>query len=963
MKKLAYSIVLFLCFSYIYSQELDYYYLEIKEGYELGEIQKTVNTDQTLALSMQNTDFASLLNSKQLYSFEKAFPTAQTPRLQRVYVVSLNKNTPVTDFSLKAEVQQFIAIDDEVIIEEENAVQNNNLFAAISLPPSPLPNDYDDIIEGGRNVMLDLIRAPQAWTVTTGNPNILVGVADASYDLNHEDLAGQIVDHIIINENNVSHGTGVASLIAARTNNNKGIASIGYNSKLVLATAYADSGSGINPVHQLINGLLQLSQYPGVKVINCSWGISQNSMLTLVMEEVTENGVLVIGAAGNSGTAYRYPASYDEAISVSSVGHKFPISNIDAIFGASNWKDCHENIPGNTNSSTHTHNDKVNICAPGWNVLRLKAGGGYNNIGAGTSLSTPIVSGVAALVFAANPNLTAMQVKNIIESTADDIYHIPYNQPYEGLLGTGRVNAYRAVLTAKCMDDPNYIGELDLMVRNSMIDYGVEPDNNTEQVFWHSQEIWVRHNSGESYIDVHQNPQHGSNNPNYVNVRVTNRSCVTSSGNEEITLYWAKANTALNWPNYWDGSLVMGDITDSNSQAPVGGVVGTLNIPSLEPGQEAIIEFEWQVPNPQDYYDINPNPWHFCLLARIESDDDPMTFPEGTHITHNVKNNNNIAWKNTTVIEIDPFTTTSKAVGGVVAVGNPFNETRTYTIEIVADAQNTPNEFGKMLHQEAEIGIEMNGGLYEAWQRGNKTGHHLKSTPFSNKVLADHTTTLIDNLQFEPNEYGTLYLSFNFLTKELSNKTNYTYHVIQRDKATGEIIGGETYEIRKQPRPTFAADAGNNKEIDRSESVTIQASEINEDAVYNWYDMDGNLIHTGSTLTVSPEFTQKYKLEVISDLDGLKDYAELEVKVNPYRIETLVPNPATSQVTVNYLATDATSAYVMVVHQNSGNTSNYIIDPQVNAHTIDLSNFASGLYSIILVCDGEIQGSKNLIKN
>jgi hypothetical protein len=504
------------------------------------------------------------------------------------------------------------------------------------------------------------------------------------------------------------------------------------------------------------------------------------------------------------------------------------------------------------------------------------------------------------------------------------------------------------------MDDPNYIGELDLMVRNSLVDYGVEPDMNTGNVMWNSSEIWVRNNSGESYIDIHQNPEYDPVNPNYVNVRITNRSCVTSSGNDLLKLYWSKANTALSWPEPWDGSLTVGN------NIPLGGEVGTLTIPQLQPGQEAILEFEWMVPNPEDYIDLNPNPWHFCLLARIESNDDPMTNEEtDVVITSNVINNNNIGWKNTTVIDVIPNTLT---IGGVVAVSNPFPQSRNFSLEFVVDNKDMPNEYGKKLFEEAEIGIEMDDVLYTAWNRGNKEGTHFKATQNPKKIIATDTLTLIDNIQFLPNELGTLYLTFNFLTKELSNKRNYTYHVIQRDLLNGEIIGGETYVIRKQPRTTFSADAGTDKEIDRSESITLEAESINEDAVYNWYDLDGNLIHTGSTLTVSPDFTQKYKLEVISNLDGLKDYDEMEVKVNPYRIETLVPNPAASQVTINYLATDATSAYVMIVHQNSGDTSNYIIDPQESSYAIDLSSFSSGLYSIILVCDGEIQGSKNLIK-
>lgn len=320
-----------------------------------------------------------------------------------------------------------------------------------------------------------------------------------------------------------------------------------------------------------------------------------------------------------------------------------------------------------------------------------------------------------------------------------------------------------------------------------------------------------------------------------------------------------------------------------------------------------------------------------------------------------VKNNNNVAAKNVTVVDIIPNT---PIIGGVLAVSNHFSSSKTYTLEFFPE-QDEP---GKALYTEAEIGIEMDEVLYQAWSRGNKEKSNLKTTSNEKKFIVSDSLARFENIQLNPNEYGTAYITFNFLTKELTGKRNYTYHLAQIDESNNETLSGETFIIRKQPRPGFTANAGDDEEIDRSDSVTLQATNINEDATYNWYDIDGNLIYSGTSITVSPQFTQQYKLEVISDLDGLKDYDELQVTVNPYKIESLVPNPATTSVTVNYIADDATSAYLMVVHQNSGDTSNYIIDPLENLHTIDLNGFASGLYSIILVCDGEIQGSKNLSK-
>lgn len=110
------------------------------------------------------------------------------------------------------------------------------------------------------------------------------------------------------------------------------------------------------------------------------------------------------------------------------------------------------------------------------------------------------------------------------------------------------------------------------------------------------------------------------------------------------------------------------------------------------------------------------------------------------------------------------------------------------------------------------------------------------------------------------------------------------------------------------------------------------------------------------------EVTKPYKLEVITDNDGYKDYDEVEVTVNPYKLESLIPNPATSQVTVNYIADEATSAYLMVVSIVTSISNNYILDVNETSINLNVSSYTTGLYSVALVCDGEIVDSKNLAK-
>src|SRR5690606_29831321 len=172
-----------------------------------------------------------------------------------------------------------------------------------------------------------------------------------------------------------------------------------------------------------------------------------------------------------------------------------------------------------------------------------------------------------------NPNLTSDEVKNILRNTTDDIYFIPENTSFTNLYGTGRLNAFRAVKTAQCMFSPT--PGLDLAMQNSNLDDFSEPDTDTE-IVWNSEDIWVRNQNDGSYIDTHQNPEYDPNNPNYVYVRVTNNSCTTSSGTDQLKLYWAKANTTLYWPQNWDGTMYIEDpVTHENIL--MGDEAGTLN--------------------------------------------------------------------------------------------------------------------------------------------------------------------------------------------------------------------------------------------------------------------------------------------------------------------------------------------------------------------------------------------------
>lgn len=606
-------------------------------------------------------------------------------------------------------------------------------------------------------------------------------------------------------------------------------------------------------------------------------------------------------------------------------------------------------------SNFSCYGNQLDVVAPGSNILStiLNNDLAYYD---GTSMAAPHVAGIAALILSVNPCLSGKQVRDIIEKTCQKVgsynYSITSGRPngnWNNHMGYGLVDAYAAVQLAQAMNSPT----LDLMVRDGNDDFGIQP-NNTNETIWNSPDIWVRNQEDGLLIQEHQNPKYFSNgNPNHIYVRVSNKSCSVSSENEQLKLYFAINRTWLRWSSSWNPILPIGQIT----------------IPQIQPGQEVIISIPWNVPNPNNFpqnsstFDGSNN---FSLLARIESNIDTMTYPETGEVEGvtnngklrfyaNVKNNNNIAWKNLVMIDVANGNST------VITLKNLSDDVQNSYLELIKEN----NETGKPIYEEAEVSLKMDETLYSAWERGGKLSQKLNSTSDEQKKLVNDNNVILDNISLNPNEIGTLQLSFNFLTQEITEKSKYIYHVIQKDKETGKIIGGETITIKKGERDIFIADAGDTKEVDRNQPITISASQISEPAIYNWYDTNGNLVFSGKDLTIATQVATKYKLEVIANADGFKDYSEVEVKIKPSVLSAIAPNPATNNVNVNYKVNESGSAYLMIIssYGTTNSSNNYILDINSSETNIDISNYPIGFYTVALVCNGQIIDAKTLIKN
>lgn len=310
---------------------------------------------------------------------------------------------------------------------------------------------------------LDYHRLFQAWDVSQGSQDVIIAIIDSGVDYLHPDLAnkmwinaGEIPNNNIDDDGNgfiddvigwdfwqdgaiqnpvqdndprgdfFVHGTHVAGVATAETNNAIGIAGVGYNCRYMNLKA---GGTAAQPT--AIGFGYEAMLYAvanGADVVNCSWGGEGfSSFENEVVNFATAQGVVVIASAGNSGgttaeTDPVFPAAYQNALSVGSVNH----------FGGL----------VNQRSSFSNYGATLDVLTAGNGILSAVFDGQYGLL-SGTSMSAPIASGVAGLLKALRPNWSAARIRSQLRATADPLDAL--NPANANLLGRGRLNALQAL--------------------------------------------------------------------------------------------------------------------------------------------------------------------------------------------------------------------------------------------------------------------------------------------------------------------------------------------------------------------------------------------------------------------------------------------------------------------------------------------------------------------------------------
>lgn len=283
-----------------------------------------------------------------------------------------------------------------------------------------LPNDPSFVSQWH----LTKVEAPAAWTIATGSTTIPIAIIDSGVDGAHPDFAGKLISgwNFLGGNTNTAdvlgHGTAVAGVAAASTDNGVGVAGVGWKTPVMpLVVLNASDYAAYSDVAKAIT----YAADHGVRVINVSIvGTTASSVLQSAVNYAWDKGALVFAAAGNNGTsALTYPAACARVIAVGST-EKTDVRSSFSNYGS--W---------------------ITLSAPGNYILTTNRGGGYGQW-YGTSFASPIAAGVAALVLSVRPAMDRDTLLNILQQNSDDLGTLGFDNSF----GYGRVNAYKAVNAA-----------------------------------------------------------------------------------------------------------------------------------------------------------------------------------------------------------------------------------------------------------------------------------------------------------------------------------------------------------------------------------------------------------------------------------------------------------------------------------------------------------------------------------
>lgn len=488
----------------------------------------------------------------------------------------------------------------------------------------------------------------------------------------------------------------------------------------------------------------------------------------------------------------------------------------------------------------------------------------------------------------------------------------------------------------------NRIPELvDLYMRDYRSDTGAASMQNGIMAFpmnkWNTPDIWSRHEDDGLVNQKHQNVHFTEDDSDeYVYVRVHNRGTKPYPGyGKRVTVFWANSGIGLTYKD-WRGIVEYGE-------SPNGGRVGSVQIRDvINPGASSIVKIDFS-PKNDDLLQLSENPnFSACFLAIVADHNIYNDIPIDENEVAKVWESNDMVQRNNVFIvnkdELDLY------------LSNNYRSD-SCMLFIREDQVSNPCQ--------TELSVSLPSSVVESWIENGKGGEYVvQDVNNSNRINITDTLATITNFRMSADNNTMMNFKCNFIANEdITEQIKKDIDLLLFDKVTGKFIGGETFSVICNPRPAI------NATIETEETngnYQLHVSNVDESAIYEWYNSDGVLIGTGDNITVPSYVDETYTVKVVAENDAAIVYADVEVNKED-AIQDVFSRDNKIDVVLRHEA-DSNSTIVLSSISKAVKSSEYSLKEGEKTFSIPVSGIESGIYQVSLTKDGKVVDSKKVIK-